>query len=386
MKAKKFLLSPTTKTIKSIPDLSSGRQWTSSHALAPDDYAIEVVLKIIQDGHIRAGWSFRNDKPTIYGPRAACCLTEMPLYSLIEYAASRRNDSVDTYAIGLLKNEFFAAGGRPVIYGLSGPHREFSTPLPFPPHYRWPRKLHPDCGISEAEQYRYVAMNLGASRHIDWSHEREWRWADVRDECSCPGIPVWLRDEPIQFSQAIIIVRKTSEAKHVMNQIKQLFDAGHHNYDYPYNRELLSNTRILALEDIVKKGSKRLIRLDDLPVSKLQLFKRPRASAQLCSEVQVALKAASAAAKTAAANADDSIPDVCGFAHVTVLDPQSEFVSALFKLKKVRVYGGVGYVIRDIDTGSSQALRVQEAAAEAAMQVLKQHFPDVRFGLHTQWN
>jgi len=229
-------------------------------------------------------------------------------------------------------------------------------------------------------------MNLGASRHIDWSHEREWRWADVRDECSCPGIPVWLRDEPIQFSQAIIIVRKTSEAKRVMNQIKELFDAGHHNYDYPYNRELLSNTRILALEDIVKKGNKRLIRLDDLPVSKLQLFKRPRASAQLCSEVHVALKAASAAAKTAAANADDSIPDVCGFAHVTVLDPKSEFVSALLKLKKVRVYGGVGYVIRDIDIGSSQALRVQEAAAEAAMQVLKQHFPDVRFGLHTQWN
>jgi hypothetical protein len=82
-----------------------------SHALAPDDYAIEVVLKIIQDGHIRSGWSFRSDKPTIYGPRAACCFTEMPLYGLIEYAASRRNDSVDTYAIGLLKNEFFAAGG-----------------------------------------------------------------------------------------------------------------------------------------------------------------------------------------------------------------------------------------------------------------------------------
>jgi hypothetical protein len=358
-----------------------------SHAIAPDDYAIAVLLKIIQDGHIRAGWAFRNDKPTIYGPRAACCFTEMPLYGFIDYAASRSKESVDTYAIGLRKEEFFAAGGRPVIYGLSQPHRELAAePLPFEPHYRWPRKLHPDCGIAEAEQYRYVAMSLGASRHIDWSHEREWRWADVRDQCSCPGLPIWLKDEPIQFSQAIIIVPKARQVKSVLNQIKELYDAGHHDYDYAYNRELLSNTRILALENVAKIGRKQLLRLDDLPASKLALFKHPRASTKLCARVQAALKAASSAAGTAAAKADDGTPDACGFAHVTVLDPQSEFVSALLKLRKVDVFGGVGYVIRDIETGFSQSLRVQEAAAEAAVDVLKQHFPDVHFAVRTQWD
>jgi hypothetical protein len=151
-----------------------------SHALALDEYPIAGLLKIVQDGHIRAGWSFRKDRPTIYGPRAACCFTEMPLYGFLEYAASRNEESVDRYAIGLLKSEFFAAGGRPVIYGLSGPHRELpSTPLTDPPHYRWPRKLHPDCGIADAEQYRYVAMSLGPTRaypprSLYWRSPESW--------------------------------------------------------------------------------------------------------------------------------------------------------------------------------------------------------------------
>ncbi len=57
--------------------------------LAPDDYPFCVLDKIIEDGHIRAGWSFRDSKPTIYGPRAAVCFTEMPLYGLIGYSHQR---------------------------------------------------------------------------------------------------------------------------------------------------------------------------------------------------------------------------------------------------------------------------------------------------------
>jgi hypothetical protein len=366
-----------------------------SHTLAPDDYAIQVLLKIIQDGHIRAGWSFRKDRPTIYGPRAACCLTEMPLYGLIDYAASRSNESVDTYAVGLLKSEFFAAGGRPVIYGLTGPHLEAkSAPLPFPPHYSWPRKLDPKCGVAGQEQYRYVAMNLDASRRIDWSHEREWRWADARDQCSCPGLPIWLRDEPIQFSQAIVIVQTPVEAKQILDQLKELFDAGSHNLDYAYNRELLSNTKVVALEQIVNKSRNNLLRLEDLPASSLALFERPKASAQLRAEVRRALIEARAAAnagaktfvKTAPRTADGSVADVCGFAYVTIYDPQSELISALLDLDEVDVFGGVGYAIKDICNHPSQALSVAEAAAEAAIEILKKRFPAVDFGVRTQWD
>ena len=81
--------------------------------------AYGVVRKIVSDGHIRASWAFRNGKPTIYGPRAAVCVTEMPLHALVDYAKRRKATDVGCYAIGLLKSEFFAAGGRSVIYGLS---------------------------------------------------------------------------------------------------------------------------------------------------------------------------------------------------------------------------------------------------------------------------
>ena len=91
--------------------------------LAPDESAFVVLLKIIRDGHIRSSWAFRKNRPTVYGPRAAVCFTEMPLYALIDYA-KRRQKEVGTYAVGLLKHELFAAGGRPVIYGLSGEHAE----------------------------------------------------------------------------------------------------------------------------------------------------------------------------------------------------------------------------------------------------------------------
>ena len=95
-----------------------------SSLLEPDAAPMGVLHKIVTDGHIRASWSFRNGKPTIYGPRAAVCFTEMPLYALVDYAKRRRGTAVDSYAIGLLKSELFRAGGRPVIYGLSGAHVE----------------------------------------------------------------------------------------------------------------------------------------------------------------------------------------------------------------------------------------------------------------------
>ena len=90
----------------------------------PDADALQVLLKIITDGHIRASWAFRNNRPTIYGPRAAVCFTEMPLYALLDYASHRGRSVVAPYAIGLRKQELFRAGARPVIYGLTGNHVE----------------------------------------------------------------------------------------------------------------------------------------------------------------------------------------------------------------------------------------------------------------------
>jgi hypothetical protein len=52
----------------------------------------------------------RNGRPTIYGPRAACCFTEMPLYALLHYASARADSAVVDYdGVALLKSELFAA-------------------------------------------------------------------------------------------------------------------------------------------------------------------------------------------------------------------------------------------------------------------------------------
>ena len=190
--------------------------------LAPDAYAYSVLKKIVDDGHIRAGWSFRGGKPTIYGPRAAVCFTEMPLYALIDYAKVRADeDSVQTYGIALPKTEFFRAGGRPVIYGLSGDHHEISRI----DGSRWerPRMLSHVCGIAPHEQYRYVAKSLGGQRRIDWSHEREWRWTKNFTEDDIPGLAIWA-EEAHSFSEIVLVVQKEEEAKGLLDQLKTYHD------------------------------------------------------------------------------------------------------------------------------------------------------------------
>jgi hypothetical protein len=53
------------------PDVNSRFElWEMADAaypIEPDASAFAVLLKIISDGHIRAGWAFRGDRPTIYG-------------------------------------------------------------------------------------------------------------------------------------------------------------------------------------------------------------------------------------------------------------------------------------------------------------------------------
>lgn len=79
-----------------------------------------VLKRIISDGYIRSGWSFRGGKLTIYGKHSAVCFTEMPLYALINYGKTREDSNlVSSYGIALPKRELFALGGRQVIYGLS---------------------------------------------------------------------------------------------------------------------------------------------------------------------------------------------------------------------------------------------------------------------------
>ena len=366
--------------------------------LAPDESAFAVLLKIIRDGHIRASWAFRNNRPTIYGPRAVVCFTEMPLYALVDYARKRRTTDVGTYAIGVLKHELFASGGRPVIYGLSGEHVEqCAEPRS---NKRWPRKLHLSCGLAENEQYRYVAMAVDAKKPIDWSHEREWRWVDHEDRCLCPGLPVWLADEPISFQRAFVVVQTSTEMERVLNLLKELHDAGANDYCRRFCRLTLKRTSVVSLDQLQERLTDtrvKTLRLEDIPKSETEIFRRPDVTSEFTRRVSSVLVEAQRAAddaaetflKTVPRNKDGHVADVAGWAHLVVYEAQSPLVSALLELNSVYAVPGEGYIFCDIgDLGwkEEQALSVAEAAVNAAKEVFKKHFPDDKFGIQTRWD
>ena len=195
--------------------------------------AIDVLTQILDQGLIKSGWAFRGGRATIYGAKSAVCLTEMPLSSLVEYAKSRGDSTkVAQYAVGLLKAELFEAGGRPVIYGLSTAYHELGQDA-------WPRFLAPACGLGENEQYRYVSLKLEGDKHIDWTHEREWRWADHNNSAAVPGLPIWRARTPWQFSSALILVPTNEEAQLILSQLRRQLDAETDNWDQSYDLNLL---------------------------------------------------------------------------------------------------------------------------------------------------
>jgi hypothetical protein len=242
-----FIRVPIAFTDQSVPVFSDWDYWDEEDPIAPDDVPIVVMEKIINDGHLRANWSFRKGKPTIYGPRSAVCFTEMPLYALIEYAKARRDEeSVATYGVALQKAELFRVGARPVIYGLSSDHCEATPDDEY--YCRGCRSLAKRCGISPREQYRYVAMNLGLERRIDWSHEREWRWTKhYKADTDIPGLSLWLNDESHNFSKIVILVQTDEEGKRLLDLLKQYHDHPFTKYGVPLSLRSLKNTGSLRI-------------------------------------------------------------------------------------------------------------------------------------------
>ena len=352
-----------------------------------------LLKKIIRDGHIRTSWSFRRGMPTIYGPRAAVCLTEMPLYALMEYAKVRRAEDVSVYAIGVLKRELFQAGGRPAIYGVSAKHKD----EPRKGEHTWPRKLDPSCGISEAEQYRYVFTNLRPDSPIDWLHEREWRWADHEDRLYCPGLPVWLDEVNMSFSRALVVVRTRKEADQVLDLLKQLYDSGV-NHFWEFNRTALRGTSVLPLEDLSRSLSESelsTVRLEDVPAPLLRDFASPlvdecyvaRVKLSLSKAKDAATEAAEAFLQIAPRTEGGYVADLCGFANVLVSGPQTAFVAALQELGRTYVAPGGGYVVQGLQDGSwtrEQAISVKVAAMRAAKETLESDFPDVDFSVRDE--
>lgn len=280
-----FAINPDTVEFFDFPDYfaKDGKPATvkfyddEDYPIEDDAGAFSVLEKILHDGYLKSGWSFRNYKPTIYGPSSAVCFTEMPLYALIDYAHNRSSNSsyVENYGIAFRKNELFKAGARPVIYGLSTKHIEADENDPFFKSGGGALRLlsTTGTGLSPIEQYRYVYTNL--SQNIDWTHEREWRWPLRDEKLGVAGLPFLLCEDYADFfSEIIIIVSTDTEKTYVLKKLKYMYDSGGTNRGYRYNTELIKKVKVLSIESLSRLPlDPSKIRIEDIPFTYIHQMK-----------------------------------------------------------------------------------------------------------------
>ena len=228
------------------------------------DSAFAALLSIIRIGGLIPNYSYRNGKTTLFGKSPVVCATEMPLYSFYKYAHSlsaEKRKNVSPIGIAILKNEFFAEGGRPAIYGLSEDNQNLNYVCNNPKY-----RILKDDILPQKEQYRLVSTDLGASKAIDWTHEREWRWKPTKNSHELwgkdgnekvgplPGLPIFKDTDDLGYiSNVRIIVESKKQADKVRKALTGFYIAGFNNYDTPFNKGVIKKTKIIILDDIVDK-------------------------------------------------------------------------------------------------------------------------------------
>jgi hypothetical protein len=103
-------------------------------------------------------------------------MTEQPIGAFLAYLDAREDDIMAISGYGLLihKQDFYVAGGLPVIYGLSSTQELKKGDA----GYQGGRRILLDTDLALQQQYRYVAFCPTRTPHpLDWTHEREWRWS-----------------------------------------------------------------------------------------------------------------------------------------------------------------------------------------------------------------
>lgn len=339
----------------------------------------EVLKKILHDGYIHSGWSYRNDKPTVYGPVSAVCFTEMPLFALVEYAKVRGKISnyVGGYGIAFRRNELFAAGARPVIYGSSGKCIETDVDANGVHQGRMLDEV--KSGIGKYEQYRFVPTYLTKDPHeknIDWMMEREWRWPLPFNKTGVPGLPFFLSKEYADyFTEIYIIVSKDEEAAELAEYLTSLYNSGSTNRGLYYNITMISSARIISLESLIKLDNSSILKLDTVPITQMRI---PPHYAIMQKELTSALSIL----KEAEDVADDAILEYLkhhpeyddnigywGFANVITYD-YSEFVQALVDSGKAHTYSDGAYYLGQMSSYRSENLELLEVGAAAAAKYL----------------
>jgi hypothetical protein len=91
----------------------------------------------------------------------------------------------------------------------------------------------------------------------------------------------------------MIIVATSEEASRVLDQLKELHDAGSHNYGHEHNKATLRCTRVVALDQLTTRlngQAMESLRLEEIPSTSIQVFESPQASDVLVTKVKTVLK------------------------------------------------------------------------------------------------
>jgi len=375
---------PDNFTYEGKPIYQTEQSQEEEYGLEEDASPFCVLKKILHDGTIKTGWSFRKGIPTIYGPKSASCFTEMPLYALIEYSKSRNVDKlVNTYGIAFIKEEIFDAGARPVIYGLSGKHKEAKTGDSF--FGIGLRNLAEECGIGLKEMYRYVYTNISRQKRIDWTHEREWRWADLERKFWDPGLPFFSKTDLISFSKIIILVNTTDEVSQIIKLLQNLHHSGGTNYGTPYDLNLIENSYILSLEELKNLTTDQdNVKFEDLPLKKIPKIKKIIVKQETYDLVKKVILEAEKINYNATEKKYKELGDIgpCGFANIVTYDTNSEITQALIDLEIAHSFAKGEYIIYlkgyPIQSISVQEFGTKEAAIFLTEKLGQRFYPHSR--------
>lgn len=351
------------------PEDEGGDHEDDAVPLEPDAGARSVALNIVRETALRAGFSSRNGRRTVYGRTPVVCFTEMPLHALLRYAGSRPGNRVGGFAVALLRDELFNAGARPVIYGASPDTSESGAD--------W---------LPEGERYRYVAYKPG---RYDWTHEREWRWpagarARVhvenasRESLDVPGMYLFGGS----FSSVGFVAPDERDADELVLELLRLRDRGCDDFGVAVEDDVLARSFVVVASraaELLEAGQLGDCTMEALPAScKYPVVLEPVTDAareRAASALAQARQAASDAIAAYFQRVADPMRDSSAFVWVETPDGRRAEVRALVETEAAYASEG-GYVI-DVLTGGriSQTgglYAPQEAGARAAARVLSE--------------
>ncbi len=232
--------------------------------------ALFLLRCALRHSKLIASWSYRNNKRSVYGYNPAVCFTEMPLAAFVQTSFERlqRGENINQYALLLPKSNMFSLGARPVIYALT------SNSISYVKTNNSEERIIDPNQLPILEQYRYVTYNLSSKYPIDWTHEREWRWACrndlteynkelyedgiLEDFSKLPSLDI----KNSNITGAGVVVPKNKDVEKVLFDILTLIDKGdvlHNTFNFILSTENLNFTQIINPLDLEKFINENLI-------------------------------------------------------------------------------------------------------------------------------